>query len=220
MSHGGTPSGAEEAPCLVFIGEGVGGIGMSGHGFSRVAAPHGGLGRALRASRRHDASATFSVQPEPADVVVARRAVVGAVRRWRVPLTAERFGDLELLAAEVITNAVRHSRAVCVVVVRWDGARVRVEVSDMHPGLPTPRRPSSDAEVGRGLVLVEALATRWGTGLRPGGKVVWFEIAAPHAGRQVRTAVTAVSGRLARTCRSVRRSRAVLRPVQRQGAVR
>lgn len=204
----------------MFIREGVGGIGMSGHGSSRAAAPHGDLGEALRASRRLDVSATFLVQPEPADVVVARRAVVEAVRGWRVPLAAERLGDLELLAAEVITNAVRHAQAACVVVVRWDGARVRVEVADTHPGLPVQCGASSDAEGGRGLVLVEALATRWGTGLRPGGKVVWFELATPHARRSVRTAVTAVSGRLARTCRSVRRSGVVRGPAQREGAVR
>ncbi|BBA97292.1 hypothetical protein RVR_2964 [Actinacidiphila reveromycinica] len=178
------------------------------------------MGEVPRASWRDEASATLLVQPDPADVVVARRAVVGGLRGRGLPLSAESWGDLELLTAEVLTNAVRYSRAVCVVVVRWSEARVRVEVSDTHPVLPVPCSALSEAEGGRGLVLVEALSTRWGTELRPGGKVVWFEIAFPRSKWSVRKAVISVSGRFAETCRSVRRAQVVPSPDRREGAVR
>ncbi|MGW5209637.1 ATP-binding protein [Streptomyces sp. NPDC004051] len=56
---------------------------------------------------------------------------------------------------------------------------VRVEVSDTHPGRPEPTgRPSADTGGGRGLLLVEAVAARWGVAGWPGpGKTVWAECA-------------------------------------------
>ncbi|WP_327274244.1 hypothetical protein OG609_21195 [Streptomyces sp. NBC_01224] len=42
---------------------------------------------------------------------------------------------------------------------------------------PEERRPESDECGGRGLILVAALADRWGHGARCGpGKVVWAEL--------------------------------------------
>lgn len=112
----------------------------------------------------------------PAGVAGARREVVRVVRAWGVPLSDETFDELALLASEVITNAIRYSRAPCGVVVRWDGARVRVEVTDTEPTRPVPRDAPLDAESGRGLVLVESLAADWGSVAVAGGKAVWFEI--------------------------------------------
>lgn len=109
--------------------------------------------------------------------MTARRAVARIVQEWRVPLTEERLEDLQLLSGEVIANAVCHTQAACSVKVRWTGVRVRVEVTDSSPVRPKPRNSSPDAEDGRGLVLVDALATDWGSFYDPAGKVVWFEVA-------------------------------------------
>ncbi|WP_433894549.1 ATP-binding protein [Streptomyces sp. CA-111067] len=120
----------------------------------------------------------FRVAAEDAAVSRARRKILALVRTWDVPLTDEAFDELALLASEVITNAIRYSRASCVVVVRWTGARVRVEVTDTEPTRPIPRDEQLDAEGGRGLQLVESLAADWGSAAVPGGKVVWFEVGA------------------------------------------
>ncbi len=81
-----------------------------------------------------------------------------------------------LLVSEVATNALVHgSGEVEVSVVRGDRV-VRVEVSDGSSHLPRPRQVGPDAEGGRGLALVSALASGWGTEAREGGKVVWFEV--------------------------------------------
>ncbi|CAG6392299.1 hypothetical protein SCOCK_160081 [Actinacidiphila cocklensis] len=54
---------------------------------------------------------------------------------------------------------------------------MRVEVADSSAVRPKPRSSSPDAEDGRGLLLVDALAADWGSFYDPAGKVVWFEVA-------------------------------------------
>jgi len=169
----------------------------------------------------------FRVTPFPAAVSDARRQVVAVVRGWDVPLSEDAFGDLELLSTELITNAVRYTEAACAVVVRWTGVRVRVEVTDVDPVRPQPRHGSLEAEGGRGLLLVECLATIWGSASDPAGKVVWFEVGPPDVtplapGRrladQVRAALpfTSPAGRPAHWRRHGRFSRSAVAEVAEQ----
>ena len=88
-----------------------------------------------------------------------------------------------LLVSEVFGNSVRHSGSgadgeTVTVAVRAGGGVVRVEVTDRAgPGTPGLRPAGHDAEGGRGLQLVAALAARWGTRRRGGRLVTWFECA-------------------------------------------
>lgn len=95
-----------------------------------------------------------------------------------------------LLTSELVTNALTHSASgfsggkfEVVVLLSPHGARV--EVRDLGgPELPRPmhRDPYDVAENGRGLDLVEMLASRWGTLPREGGlgRSVWFELFPPE----------------------------------------
>jgi len=90
--------------------------------------------------------------------------------------------DAELLVSEVFGNSVRHSgsgaagETVTVAVRARDGV-VRVEVTDrVGAGTPELRPADRDAEGGRGLQLVAALAVRWGSRRRGGRMVTWFEL--------------------------------------------
>lgn len=121
----------------------------------------------------------FQVLAEESDVAAARRRIVQTVRSWEVPLPEGAFDDLALLSSEVITNAVRYTRAPCAVAVRWTGVRVRVEVTDTDPVRPQLRESPLDAEGGRGLLLIEAVAAAWGSRAHPAGKVIWFEVGPP-----------------------------------------
>ncbi len=57
-----------------------------------------------------------------------------------------------------------------------DRGLIRIEVSDTHPARPVRLTPAPDEDRGRGLVLVGALAVRWGVRARVGpGKTVWAE---------------------------------------------
>lgn len=117
-------------------------------------------------------AATFPEGPQAA----------GAVRRWirqsSGGLDRALREDVVLLATELVTNAVRHGRGE-VTVHLWPGPDVvRVEVGDANPRRPEPGGYDLDAEDGRGLLIVGALSSRWGTAPLPGGngKTVWFEL--------------------------------------------
>lgn len=61
-------------------------------------------------------------------------------------------------------------------VIRSSDDRVRITVSDNSRATPVVRKPSSDAEAGRGMLLIEAHACRWGTDVCQWGKHVWAEL--------------------------------------------
>jgi anti-sigma regulatory factor (Ser/Thr protein kinase) len=81
-----------------------------------------------------------------------------------------------LLVSELVTNAHQHAGGSAVVDAVVDGRALRVEVEDEDPRIPAPQALDLEAERGRGLMLVAALASRWGTALTGHGKSVWFEL--------------------------------------------
>ncbi len=87
----------------------------------------------------------------------------------------------ELLVSELVTNAVKHADlhgAVGTVGLRVavDDHLLRVEVSDGDPVMPQIGDGSVDAPSGRGLLIIDRLADRWGCFRAGIGKVVWLEL--------------------------------------------
>ncbi|MEU4410598.1 ATP-binding protein [Streptosporangium sp. NPDC023963] len=106
--------------------------------------------------------------------------------------------DAVLLTSELATNAVEHSAQPVDTGTGWDGTGpveqpgefvvtvaflphgVIVTVQD--PGsarIPCVRNSGLDATGGRGLMLVNDLATRWGFHRDGTGTVIWFELGSP-----------------------------------------
>jgi PAS domain S-box-containing protein len=111
--------------------------------------------------------------PEPASVAAARRLVADSL----AGLNQESLVDVALLlVSEVVTNAVLHAGTPIDLSLEAENAHVRIEVIDESPQLPSPRGYGEDATTGRGLGLVESLASAYGVERRPVGKVVWFEV--------------------------------------------
>lgn len=106
----------------------------------------------------------------------ARALMRDALTRWGFAALVD---TAELLASELVTNAVEAMGGTAVVVVRVSADdRVLIEVWDPDPHAPVPVHPGPDAENGRGLLLVERLAKEWGHYRDPyGGKIVWCELA-------------------------------------------
>ncbi|WP_106962749.1 ATP-binding protein [Streptomyces roseochromogenus] len=122
-------------------------------------------------SRRLEESPyAFTVPPLEEAVPVARSSVAHRARELGFPLDSPLFDDLKLLTTEVVTNSITHTQASCVVCVRWTGERLRVEVTDVETTLVSPSCAELRDESGRGLLLVDALATAWGSQPCPGGR--------------------------------------------------
>ncbi|MFG2298660.1 ATP-binding protein [Streptomyces sp. NPDC048603] len=107
---------------------------------------------------------------------------VGEVRRdlremLRYRCRADTADVAELLATELVTNALVHTDHGAEVSLRFADTRLRVEVRDGAARKPRPYVPiADDGTHGRGLMLVQALADAWGVDPVHGGKVVWFEL--------------------------------------------
>ncbi|GAA2491820.1 hypothetical protein GCM10010406_29900 [Streptomyces thermolineatus] len=123
---------------------------------------------------------------------LARYLAVQQLERWGVPYTAPASVSVAAITAELAANAVTHGRMhdrdFRLRLVLMPSA-VRVEVTDSRPDrlpLAAPQPPDPEAISGRGLLLVAALADRWGCHHGPAwAKTVWAEVdtATPRPGR-------------------------------------
>ncbi|MER7836543.1 ATP-binding protein [Streptomyces sp. NPDC096040] len=118
------------------------------------------------------------------------RAVTVSRHTLRLVLTAHglvRFLEVaELLATELVSNAVRHTKGPAALRVRWSPpGTLRIGAWDADPEPPEPPVPLEglgELEEGRGLALVRACSDLWGwqplSRFGNRGKYVWFELAA------------------------------------------
>jgi anti-sigma regulatory factor (Ser/Thr protein kinase) len=123
--------------------------------------------------------ARILVPSEPSAVAFARDRVITQVRAWGVPLDADTRDAVRLVASELITNAVVHSGGLATVGLYLNEGRLLLVVHDGNRGEPQRRHATRDDEQGRGLALVEFLATRNGWEPTAGGKKVWAEFEVP-----------------------------------------
>ena len=82
----------------------------------------------------------------------------------------------ELLTDELVTNAIVHAHSKSYLFIRAATGVVRVEVTDPDDRLPSLAAPNTNAPGGRGLVIVNGLASAWGVERIGAGKTVWFEL--------------------------------------------
>jgi anti-sigma regulatory factor (Ser/Thr protein kinase) len=92
-----------------------------------------------------------------------------------------------LLTSEVVTNAVVHGKGQIRMSLARDDRTLRIEVEDESPSHPVAAQRGGLADGGRGLILLESLASEWGTvsagpeGAAAGaGKRVWFQMRVSH----------------------------------------
>ncbi|MFI8348236.1 SpoIIE family protein phosphatase [Streptomyces sp. NPDC085596] len=116
------------------------------------------------------------IAPGDPDALTRARHLIGAeARAWGA---GDRADEIELVADELITNALMHTEGSATVTLRLLSGgerRLRVEVEDSSSALPRRREPEDDGVSGRGLLLVDMLADAWGVEARGGGKAVWCE---------------------------------------------
>jgi len=120
----------------------------------------------------------------PSAVPCARGHVRAVAHEWGLPGLAD---ITELLASELVTNAVRASdrlrikedRAIVPIVRLWllfDRASIVIRVWDGSDEMPVRQKADPADESGRGLILVESLGKDWGAYREASGKVVWVVV--------------------------------------------
>ncbi|MFD6275391.1 ATP-binding protein [Streptomyces sp. NPDC060209] len=104
---------------------------------------------------------------------------------WGLPHGTDGHDAVTHVVAELAANAVLHGRVpgrdfALLLTYDDDQGVIHIELSDTHSAQPTHLTPAPDVDHGRGLLIVDALATRWGVRSRIGpGKTVWAEFAMP-----------------------------------------
>lgn len=115
----------------------------------------------------------------PASVAAARQFVGTSATAWSIPRAQSR--DLVQIVSEFAANAVDHAPGLRLTlrIARVPGVAT-VSVTDGGPARRLRVKPASaDAERGRGLAIVEALADRWGHLILTPGTCVWARVAIP-----------------------------------------
>jgi anti-sigma regulatory factor (Ser/Thr protein kinase) len=115
----------------------------------------------------------LALQPQAA--ALARDAVRQALDRWHV--RADRIDDAQLIASELVANALRHGSQPMELNLALSRGALTVAVIDHSAALPRMRDPGPLDERGRGLPIVASLAQTWGVAPAPGGgKAVWARL--------------------------------------------
>lgn len=126
------------------------------------------------AGGRGDTVLRMGLSADPGEVARVRHLLEDRLARRGVPVVHD---VAVLLTSELVTNAILHGAPPLELQCRGANRTFRVEVHDSRR-LDTlaARTAAGDAESGRGLLLVDALAARWGWERQGRRKVVWFEL--------------------------------------------
>lgn len=135
---------------------------------------------------------TMRFSPTPRGARLARRLCGNRLDAWGVPYGSDAHDTATLITAELCANAVQHGHVAgrdfqVTLTAEPATGTVRIEVTDTRgerlPRLPDPAPENEPCDSGRGLLLVEDLADRWGWTPRADGgpgKTVWAELTAPR----------------------------------------
>ncbi|MFF1677506.1 ATP-binding protein [Streptomyces sp. NPDC058256] len=124
---------------------------------------------------------TLYIPNDPRAVTICRRTLRLILAAHGLPHLTE---AAELVATELVTNAVQHTKGPAAIRLRAEGAALRIGVWDADPAPPRrSRHTSPDAETGRGLALVHSCADAWGWvhqrdtwNIVGTGKYIWCEL--------------------------------------------
>ncbi|MGN6721997.1 MAG: SpoIIE family protein phosphatase [Marmoricola sp.] len=127
--------------------------------------------------------ADLRLAPRRKSVSLARTAV----RNYAADLGVEEVADAELMVSELVSNAIQHGRAAIKLSMSSDEDGLLVSVFDEGEELPRVAQAESGptSTSGRGLRIVQSLATAWGVAVDPAvpGKTVWFRLASSSGRR-------------------------------------
>ncbi|SCK25951.1 Anti-sigma regulatory factor (Ser/Thr protein kinase) [Streptomyces sp. WMMB 714] len=127
-------------------------------------------------ARRCCVTLTIPLLAEAEALAPVRHRVGAWFELWGLP---EPAGTARLCVSELLTNVIVHVGPGTPVTLHASmaGPRPRLSLTDPLPGpLPAPRPPGTEAQSGRGLLLLDALTHRWGVVQHRAGKTIWCEL--------------------------------------------
>jgi hypothetical protein len=111
----------------------------------------------------------------PTAAAEARSHVRAVIRAWQVPVDPD---IAILLTSDLVTHAITHGDGeTFTLAIRCSRGRLRIDVYHTSRSLPVAVDEPAGTETGRGLVLVAALSTNWGSFRTPAGKAAYFTLA-------------------------------------------
>jgi len=141
-------------------------------------------------SRHSTRERRLRLAADPSAVPWARRVLRQTLQEWQL---SDLSDTAQLLVSELVTNAVKATgtggapgpepgwRDLIGLTLELTDACLLLEVWDADPRPPVLRDAGLAAEGGRGLLIVEALSSKWGQEPAAGGKTVWCELELPEA---------------------------------------
>jgi anti-sigma regulatory factor (Ser/Thr protein kinase) len=117
---------------------------------------------------------------------LARRTVADVLHTWWLRDEAWIY-DALLLTSELVGNAVRHGGTRVALELSLDTRHLQIAVSDGCSVLPAQRGAGDADESGRGLMIIQAIASDWGVQETDGGKRVWVRLPVPATAPPRRT---------------------------------
>lgn len=137
-----------------------------------------------RSDQEQDVARLSVQQYDLQSVASVRHSLEPVLARWQLEPMLD---DMQLVLSEAVTNALVHAQSDVDIRLRRHGRGVRVEIQDRSSRPPVPRVILSDdsvnaeAESGRGLLIVDALCSEWGSTPAGWGKSIWIEMELPRA---------------------------------------
>ena len=120
-------------------------------------------------------SGAWRLEPVSWSAPRARRLVVEGLHV--AALDPDVIADAELVTSELVANAILHGQPPIDLSLTVSGANFRIEVTDSNPAPPRLLPPAASDQVGgRGLLILDTLARRWGVDATASGKRVWAEL--------------------------------------------
>lgn len=109
----------------------------------------------------------------------ARRVLADVLAAWQVT-DEDLIYDAQLALTELVSNAFRHGAGEIGMELERQGDTIVVAVRDGSAVLPRLHQAAPDAEGGRGLAILSAVAQDWGVDSHGGGKRVWARLQPRH----------------------------------------
>ncbi len=117
----------------------------------------------------------FPAVPEAA--AQARAFLRAAVADWRLPDAVA--ADCLLIVSEIVSNVVRHAQTPLTLRLSYDGEAVLIAATDGAVGLPEQHASGEASEEGRGLLIIDSVASAWGVHRAAVGKTMWARVELP-----------------------------------------